>query len=137
MKLTIFTPTYNRKALLKRVYESLLKQSCKAFEWLIVDDGSTDDTKSVVEQWIAEKKIPVHVVNKKIPYMNEKGETVKPDVINGHKFETLVVDMIHLLENCLPFEVVREKEFAPIKNATGTDSVESARELLRKNNVEL
>ncbi len=86
---------------------------------------------------IAEKKIPVHVVNKKIPYMNEKGETVKPDVINGHKFETLVVDMIHLLENCLPFEVVREKEFAPIKNATGTDSVESARELLRKNNVEL
>lgn len=88
-------------------------------------------------QKIAEKKIPVHVVNKKIPYMNEKGEFIKPDQINGHKFETLVVDMIHLLDNCLPFEVVREKEFAPIKNATGVDSVESARKLLEMNGVSL
>ncbi len=59
MKLTIFTPTYNRKELLKRAYESLLKQSLKDFVWLIVDDGSTDDTKSVVQQWIAEKKITI------------------------------------------------------------------------------
>ena len=43
--------------------------------------------------------------------------------------------MIHELDSCLPFEVVREKEFAPIKNATGVDSVESARELLKKNGV--
>ena len=45
--------------------------------------------------------------------------------------------MIHQMESCLPFEVVREKEFAPIKNKTGIDSVESARELLRLNGVEL
>ena len=43
--------------------------------------------------------------------------------------------MIHELDRCLPCEVVREKEFAPIKNATGVDSVESARELLKKNGV--
>ena len=43
--------------------------------------------------------------------------------------------MIHELDSCLPFEVVREKEFAPIKNPTGVDSVESARELLKKNGV--
>ena len=42
-----------------------------------------------------------------------------------------------MLDSCLVFEVVREKEFAPIKNATGVDSVESARELLRLNGVEL
>ena len=45
--------------------------------------------------------------------------------------------MIQMLDNCLPFEVVREKEFAPIKNKTGVDSVESARELLKKNGIEL
>ena len=45
--------------------------------------------------------------------------------------------MIHQMGSCLPFEVVREKEFAPIKNKTGIDSVESARELLRQNGVTL
>ena len=45
--------------------------------------------------------------------------------------------MIHLLDSCLPFEVIRDKEFAPIKNKTGVDSVESARELLKQNGVEL
>ena len=45
--------------------------------------------------------------------------------------------MIHMLDSCLVFEVVREKEFAPIKNPTGVDSVESARELLKLNGVEL
>ena len=40
-----------------------------------------------------------------------------------------------MMDNCLPFEVEREKEFAPVKNALGTDSVESARELLKKNGI--
>ncbi|MDO4198382.1 MAG: UDPGP type 1 family protein [Erysipelotrichaceae bacterium] len=86
---------------------------------------------------IINKEIPLHVVEKKIPYMNEDGEMVKPEAINGYKFETLVLDMVHLMDNCLPYEVIREKEFAPIKNATGVDSVETARELLKKNGVEL
>ncbi len=79
----------------------------------------------------------LHIVEKKIPYLNEAGELVKPEEPNGYKFENLVLDMIHELESCLPFEVVREKEFAPIKNATGVDSVESARKLLEKNGVML
>jgi UDP-N-acetylglucosamine/UDP-N-acetylgalactosamine diphosphorylase len=45
--------------------------------------------------------------------------------------------MIHELDTCLPFEVVRGHEFAPIKNRTGVDSVESARELCRKDGIEL
>ena len=45
--------------------------------------------------------------------------------------------MIHQMSSCLPFEVVREKEFAPIKNKTGVDSVESARALLQKNGIVL
>lgn len=53
---------------------------------------------------------------KKIPYMNENGEFIKPESPNGYKFETLILDMIHMLDTCLPFEVERNKEFAPIKN---------------------
>ncbi len=86
---------------------------------------------------IADEKIPVHIVEKKIESVCEDGVTRKPEKENGKKFETLVVDLIKLMGSALPFEVVREKEFAPIKNKTGVDSVESARELLKKNGVEL
>ena len=86
---------------------------------------------------ILNNNLPLHIVEKKIPYLNEEGELVKPETPNGFKFESLVLDMIHQMESCLPFEVVREKEFAPIKNKTGVDSVESARALLQKNGVVL
>lgn len=59
MKFTIFTPTYNRKELLKKLYESLKKQTYKNFEWLIVDDGSTDGTKESVEKFLAENKLDI------------------------------------------------------------------------------
>lgn len=81
--------------------------------------------------------MPLHIVEKKIPYLDENGNPVKPEAPNGYKFESLVLDMIHRLDSCLPFEVVREREFAPIKNRTGVDSVESARALLEKNGVTL
>lgn len=86
---------------------------------------------------ILDNKLPLHIVEKKIPYLDEEGNLVKPESPNGFKFENLVLDMIHQMPSCLPFEVVREKEFAPIKNKTGVDSVESARALLEKNGVTL
>ena len=86
---------------------------------------------------IVDKKIPVHIVEKKIECLCEDGVTRKPEKENGKKFETLAVDLIKPMDSVLPFEVVREKEFAPIKNKTGVDSVESARELLKKNGVTL
>lgn len=86
---------------------------------------------------IMDTKMPVHVVEKKIPYIDKEGNYIKPETPNGYKFELLVLDMIHLLDNCLSFEVVRDYEFAPIKNKTGVDSVESAQALLKKNGVEL
>ena len=84
---------------------------------------------------IREKKLPLHVVEKKIPYLDKQGNKVKPTEPNGYKFEQLVLDMIHELDSCLPFEVDRRKEFAPIKNATGVDSVESARQLCKENGI--
>ena len=81
------------------------------------------------------KHMPVHIVEKKIPYIDDKGNLVNPQKPNGYKFETLVLDMIHELENCLPYEVVRNYEFAPIKNRIGVDSLESARELMKENGI--
>lgn len=85
---------------------------------------------------IMNKNMPVHIVEKKIPYINENGEYIKPEEPNGYKFETLVLDMIKLMDNCLPYEVERKYEFAPIKNKEGNDSIATARELLKLNGVE-
>ena len=59
MIITVFTPTYNRSNLLNRVYESLLSQTNFSFEWILVDDGSTDDTESVINNFIDQKKISI------------------------------------------------------------------------------
>ena len=86
---------------------------------------------------IMNENMPVHIVEKKIPYIDSNGKMVRPEEPNGYKFETLILDMIHMMENCLPFEVDRRKEFAPIKNRTGVDSLDSARELMKENGMEL
>ena len=63
--LTIFTPAYNRAHTLGRTYESLCKQTNKGFKWIIVDDGSTDNTEQIVKQWQADGKIPLEYYKKK------------------------------------------------------------------------
>ena len=82
-------------------------------------------------------KLPLHRAFKKIPYMTVSGEMITPEEPNAYKFETLALDMVKLQDDCLAYEVDRSKEFAPVKNKTGVDSVDTARELLRKNGVEL
>ncbi len=57
--LTIFTPTYNRAHILHKCYESLKRQACKDFVWLVIDDGSVDNTKELVQEWIKEGQIPI------------------------------------------------------------------------------
>lgn len=52
--ITVFTPTYNRGYILEKLYDSLKRQSCKDFEWIVVDDGSTDNTPFLFEQWKSE-----------------------------------------------------------------------------------
>jgi glycosyltransferase involved in cell wall biosynthesis len=71
---TVFTPSYNRARTLPRVYESLLAQTYRNFEWLIVDDGSNDGTKQLVEGWQAASKIPIRYI-----YQENRG---KPAAMN-------------------------------------------------------
>ena len=62
--LTVFTPTYNRAHTLPRLYQSLCAQTSDDFEWLVIDDGSTDGTKDLVAQWNEESIIPIHYIYK-------------------------------------------------------------------------
>lgn len=60
--LTVFTPAFNRAHTLGRTYESLCNQTCKDFEWLIIDDGSSDGTRELVEDWKTEGKILIRYI---------------------------------------------------------------------------
>lgn len=82
-------------------------------------------------------KMPNHIVKKAVPYIDKTGTLIEPTEPNGLKYETLALDLIHEMDDCLVFPVEREKEFAPVKNSSGVDSVDTARELLVKNGYEL
>lgn len=66
--ITVFTPTFNRAKTLERTYKSLCRQTSYDFEWLVVDDGSSDNTKATVEGWIKEAVIPIRYI-----YQENKG----------------------------------------------------------------
>jgi len=63
-KLTVFTPTYNRAFCLGDLYQSLADQTARDFKWLIVDDGSSDNTQSLVEGWQNEGKVTIEYIYK-------------------------------------------------------------------------
>ena len=81
---------------------------------------------------LASNKLPYHVAFKKASYINENGEIEKPEQPNAYKFESFLFDAFSLLPDIAILRVKREEEFAPVKNATGVDSAESARELYNK-----
>lgn len=61
---TVFTPTYNREYTISKLYESLISQTNKNFEWVVVDDGSTDDTYGVIKKFIGENKLSIKYFKK-------------------------------------------------------------------------
>ena len=81
---TVFTPTYNRANSIDRVFSSLKKQSYKNFEWIVIDDGSTDNTKQVVEQYIKDGELDIryifHENHGKHYAINEAVEMAKGDL---------------------------------------------------------
>jgi UDP-N-acetylglucosamine/UDP-N-acetylgalactosamine diphosphorylase len=73
-------------------------------------------------------KIPLHVARKKVPYLDEEGRTAKPQAENALKFERFIFDVLPLAERWAVVETSRREEFAPLKNATGDDSPETAKQ---------
>ena len=80
---------------------------------------------------IAENKLPYHKAFKKAKYMDENGEIIKPESPNAYKYETFIFDAFESLEDMSILRVKREDEFAPLKNADGEDSPDTARELYK------
>lgn len=91
MKLTIYTPTYNRKNFLKRVYQSLQKQTRKDFVWLIIDDGSNDGTEDLIKIWINLEKDFL------IKYLKKKNEGVHS--ARDMAYETCETDLIFSVDS--------------------------------------
>ena len=85
---------------------------------------------SLLEE-ISENKLPYHVAFKKAKYLDEKGNIVEPTEPNAYKFEAFIFDAFSLADDMSILRVKREEEFAPVKNATGVDSAETARELYK------
>jgi glycosyltransferase involved in cell wall biosynthesis len=79
--LTIFTPTFNRAYCIGQLYESLTRQTSNDFLWLVIDDGSSDNTKALVDGWISEKKIDIRYIFKENEGMHS-GHNVAYDNID-------------------------------------------------------
>lgn len=117
-KITVFTPTYNRAYTLILLYQSLLRQSNFDFEWLIIDDGSTDNTKELVENW-QEHKNPFEIRY----YKTENGG--KPRAINKalELIETQYIFIMdsddYLTDDALGFLSIRISELEESKELVG------------------
>ena len=81
---------------------------------------------------VANKNLPYHIAHKKASYLDENGNLVVPDKPNAYKFESFIFDAFDMLKDMAILRVKREEEFAPVINAEGTDSPETARELYKK-----
>lgn len=84
---------------------------------------------------VANKNLPYHIAHKKASYLDENGNLVVPDKPNAYKFESFIFDAFDMLDDMAILRVKREEEFAPVKNAEGTDSPETARALYKKFNM--
>jgi len=102
---TIFTPTYNRKKELENLYESLLEQTNKDFEWLLVDDGSFDDTKKYIDKLLKKAKININYIYKEnggkqsaynVGLKNAKGDIFlcldSDEILNSKAIEIIIND---------------------------------------------
>lgn len=96
MLITILTPSYNRAHTLNRLYKSLLRQTNKNFEWLIVDDGSTDNTKKVVDSFINDNKISINYI---FQLNGGKHRALNTGIKNIDSELTFIVDSDDFLKN--------------------------------------
>ncbi len=116
--ITVFTPTYNRAYKLSELYESLCRQRYDNFEWLVVDDGSTDNTPELVECFVAEQRIKIHYVRQQ---NGGKHRAINHGVVlaKGEWFfivdsdDTLPVDSLELVSRYVA-QIEHKEDFAGV-----------------------
>jgi len=88
IKLTVFTPTFNRGYILPKCYESLCNQSNPNFKWLVIDDGSTDNTQELIQTWKRENKIDIEYI-----YQENRGKPHAMNTAIKNCFTELIADL--------------------------------------------
>ena len=73
--------------------------------------------------------MPIHQAVKKVPCLDEAGNMIVPEEPNAIKMEYFIFDILEFFDDCLVYECIRKDEFAPIKNKSGVDSLDTARDL--------
>ena len=104
-KLSIITATYNRKETLKRLYKSLCNQTNKDFKWIIVDDGSQDNTKELLEIWKKEKKINMEYI---LQENNGKPKSINEAVKIAQSDLCIIVDSDDILVKNAVEEIIND-----------------------------
>lgn len=100
MNITIFTPTYNRGYVIPRLYYSLQEQTYKSFEWIIIDDGSTDNTSQIVEEWLKNKN-DFDIRYYKVPNGGKQRAINKAVQLARYEYFFIVDSDDYLLPNCI------------------------------------
>ena len=130
MKITVFTPTYNRAYIIEKLYRSLQRQTFRNFEWLVVDDGSTDDTEALFARWIAEgNDFPIRY------YKKENGGKCRAINYGVDRAEGLLFFNVdsddYLLDDALEkiarweSELPKDKKFCGVVGNLGTSPTET------------
>jgi len=115
--ITVYTPTYNRAYCLNQLYESLKRQSNRSFEWLVIDDGSTDNTEDLLKTWIAEASF-------KISYFKQENEGKMAKLNFAHQIIDTELCMCvdsddYLVDNAIEEIFNTWKTVAPLPNLAG------------------
>ena len=124
--ITVFTPTYNRAHTLPSLYRSLLEQTNRDFEWLIIDDGSTDATKELIAGFIAQNKIAIRY--ERVPNGGKHRAINKAtELAKGEYFfivdsdDTLTPDALEKLKRWFDEIAPQKERFAGVSGQKGTD----------------
>lgn len=141
MNITVFTPTYNRAYIIEQLYRSLQRQKYKDFEWLVVDDGSTDHTEELFKRWETEENsFPIRY------YRKDNGGKCRAincalDLAQGKLFFTVDSDDFltdDALEKIAKWELLlpRNKSYCGIAGNLGTSLIETPNTLFKTEYVE-
>lgn len=135
-KITVFTPTYNRGYTLKKLYKSLLHQTDKRFCWLIVDDGSTDNTEELVSMWVKERKIEIEYYkqeNQGKPVAHNKGVELtttelftcvdSDDYLTNEAIQEILNTWDKVQDDCIGIIGYRKKESGKIITKCNNSSI--------------